>query len=91
MGSVFVFRLHQNLAYGQTKEFNCEHCHSKLSVLAESTRFQYIPPRANKPGQTSPTFALKAISSGPRSCSNKQPQLAQRPMLPHIVIGANIM
>ncbi|XP_039987897.1 uncharacterized protein si:dkey-24l11.2 [Xiphias gladius] len=38
----------QNLAYGQTKEFNCEHCHSKLSILAESTRFQYIQPRAHK-------------------------------------------
>ncbi|XP_008280332.1 uncharacterized protein LOC103357524 [Stegastes partitus] len=42
----------QNLLYGQTKEFNCEHCHSKLSILAESTRFQYIPPRTNKTGST---------------------------------------
>ncbi|XP_047453426.1 uncharacterized protein si:dkey-24l11.2 [Mugil cephalus] len=38
----------QNLLYGQTKEFNCEHCHSKLSILAESTRFQYIQPQTNK-------------------------------------------
>ncbi|XP_040895308.1 uncharacterized protein si:dkey-24l11.2 isoform X2 [Toxotes jaculatrix] len=38
----------QNLSYGQTKEVNCEHCHSKLSILADSTRFQYIQPRANK-------------------------------------------
>uniref|UniRef100_A0A3Q3WJ93 CHY-type domain-containing protein n=1 Tax=Mola mola TaxID=94237 RepID=A0A3Q3WJ93_MOLML len=43
----------QNLSYGQSKEFNCEQCHSKLSILAESTRFQYIPPRANKTGQSS--------------------------------------
>ncbi|XP_070763939.1 uncharacterized protein [Enoplosus armatus] len=42
----------QNLSYGQTKEFNCEHCHSKLSILAESTRFQYIQPRVNKTGQS---------------------------------------
>ncbi|KAM9854872.1 uncharacterized protein ACBR49_003415 [Aulostomus maculatus] len=42
----------QNLFYGQTKEFNCENCHSKLSFLAESTRFQYIQPRANKTGQS---------------------------------------
>lgn len=40
----------QNVSYGQTKEFNCEHCHSKLSILAESTRFQYIQPRSNKTG-----------------------------------------
>ncbi|XP_075945193.1 uncharacterized protein LOC142947468 isoform X2 [Anarhichas minor] len=39
-----------NLSYGQTQEFNCEHCHGKLSILAESTRFQYIQPRANKTG-----------------------------------------
>lgn len=43
----------QNLSYGQTKEFNCEHCHSKLSILAESTKFQFIPPRSNKAGQSS--------------------------------------
>ncbi|XP_076588210.1 uncharacterized protein LOC143321641 [Chaetodon auriga] len=42
----------QNLSYGQTKEFNCEHCHSKLSILADSTRFQYIQPRANKTGSS---------------------------------------
>ncbi|KAI3370710.1 hypothetical protein L3Q82_007267 [Scortum barcoo] len=40
----------QNLSYGQTKEFNCEHCHGKLGILAESTRFQFIQPRANKTG-----------------------------------------
>ncbi|XP_029378922.1 uncharacterized protein LOC115056542 [Echeneis naucrates] len=38
----------QNVSYGQTKELNCEHCHSKLSILAESVRFQYIQPRTNK-------------------------------------------
>lgn len=46
----------QNLVYGQTKEFNCEHCHSKLSILAESTRFQYIPPRTNKTGSSDVHF-----------------------------------
>ncbi|XP_058502393.1 uncharacterized protein si:dkey-24l11.2 [Solea solea] len=40
----------QNLSYGQTKEFNCEHCHSKLDVLTESVKFQYIAPRPNKTG-----------------------------------------
>ncbi|XP_029010493.1 uncharacterized protein si:dkey-24l11.2 [Betta splendens] len=38
----------QNLSYGQTKEFNCEQCHNKLSILAESTKFQYIQPRVVK-------------------------------------------
>lgn len=42
----------QNLSYGQTKEFNCEHCHSKLSIMADSIRFQYIQPRANKTGSS---------------------------------------
>ncbi|XP_023143567.2 uncharacterized protein si:dkey-24l11.2 [Amphiprion ocellaris] len=46
----------QNLLYGQTKELNCEHCHSKLSILAESTRFQYIPPRTNKTGSSDVHF-----------------------------------
>ncbi|XP_071771683.1 uncharacterized protein LOC139924521 [Centroberyx gerrardi] len=40
----------QDLSYGQTKEFNCEHCHSKLSILVDSVRFQYIQPRSNKTG-----------------------------------------
>ncbi|KAK2917854.1 uncharacterized protein si:dkey-24l11.2 [Channa argus] len=38
----------QKVPYGQTKEFNCEHCHSKLSIMAESTKFQYIHPRIVK-------------------------------------------
>ncbi|KAM3870628.1 uncharacterized protein ACN63O_005758 [Diretmus argenteus] len=45
-----------NISYGQTKEFNCEHCHSKLSIVADSTRFQYIQPRSNKTGPSD--FAL---------------------------------
>ncbi|XP_036391147.1 uncharacterized protein si:dkey-24l11.2 [Megalops cyprinoides] len=36
----------QSLSYGQRKEVNCQHCHTKLSLLAESTRFQYIQPRS---------------------------------------------
>uniref|UniRef100_UPI0037E80364 uncharacterized protein isoform X2 n=1 Tax=Semicossyphus pulcher TaxID=241346 RepID=UPI0037E80364 len=47
-----------NVSYGQTKESNCEHCHGKLSILAESTRFQYIQPRANRTGHNSP-FSIK--------------------------------
>ncbi|XP_069019510.1 uncharacterized protein [Embiotoca jacksoni] len=39
-----------NLFYGQTKEFNCEQCHSQLSILTESTRFQYIQSRTIKTG-----------------------------------------
>ncbi|KAK5598535.1 hypothetical protein CRENBAI_008833 [Crenichthys baileyi] len=37
----------ERVFYGQTKEFNCDNCHSKLSILAESTRFQYIQPRSS--------------------------------------------
>ncbi|KAM8890811.1 uncharacterized protein AB9W97_011649 isoform 1-T5 [Spinachia spinachia] len=51
----------QNLCYGQTKEFNCEHCHSKLTILAESTRFQYIRPRTNRSGPSPCTFNYKTI------------------------------
>lgn len=40
----------QDVLYGKTKEVNCEHCHSKLSILTESTRFQFIQPRSNKTG-----------------------------------------
>ncbi|XP_061578626.1 uncharacterized protein si:dkey-24l11.2 [Cololabis saira] len=47
----------QNLLYGQTKELNCEHCNSKLSILAESTRFQYIQPRTlNKTGSSAVNY-----------------------------------
>uniref|UniRef100_A0A8C4Z8J2 Nucleoporin NUP42 n=1 Tax=Gadus morhua TaxID=8049 RepID=A0A8C4Z8J2_GADMO len=46
----------QNVCYGQTKELNCEHCHSKLSILAESARFQYIPPR---PKDSTPNYGRK--------------------------------
>ncbi|XP_039663615.1 uncharacterized protein si:dkey-24l11.2 isoform X2 [Perca fluviatilis] len=51
----------QNLSYGQTKEFNCEHCHSKLGILAESTRFQYIQPRASKTGPSACAVNCKTI------------------------------
>ncbi|KAG9340721.1 hypothetical protein JZ751_020311 [Albula glossodonta] len=33
------------LSYGQNKEVNCQHCHTKLRILVESTRFQLIQPR----------------------------------------------
>ncbi|XP_015253693.1 PREDICTED: uncharacterized protein LOC107099906 [Cyprinodon variegatus] len=47
----------ESVFYGQTKELNCENCHSKLSLLAESTRFQYIPPRSsNKTGSSAVSF-----------------------------------
>ncbi|XP_036005724.1 uncharacterized protein si:dkey-24l11.2 isoform X2 [Fundulus heteroclitus] len=50
----------ENVFYGQTKEFNCESCHSKLSILAESTRFQYIQPRTSS--KTGPSaVAYKTI------------------------------
>ncbi|KAK5867406.1 hypothetical protein PBY51_011902 [Eleginops maclovinus] len=51
----------QNVCYGQTKESNCEHCHSKLSILTESTRFQYIQPRVNKTGSSSGAVYNKMI------------------------------
>uniref|UniRef100_A0A1A7WXN6 Nucleoporin NUP42 n=1 Tax=Iconisemion striatum TaxID=60296 RepID=A0A1A7WXN6_9TELE len=47
----------QDVFYGQTKEFNCEHCHSKLSILVESTRFQFIAPHSsNKSGSSSVNY-----------------------------------
>ncbi|XP_057693771.1 uncharacterized protein si:dkey-24l11.2 [Corythoichthys intestinalis] len=51
----------QNLCYGQTKEVNCENCHGKLSLLAESARFQYIQPRSNKTDSSAGTVNLKTI------------------------------
>uniref|UniRef100_A0A1A8MST3 Nucleoporin NUP42 n=3 Tax=Nothobranchius TaxID=28779 RepID=A0A1A8MST3_9TELE len=58
----------QRVFYGQTKEFNCEQCHSKLSILVESTRFQFIPPRpSNKSGSSSvnyKTFRDPAVQKG---------------------------
>ncbi|KAM4734342.1 uncharacterized protein FYW61_007499 isoform 2-T2 [Anableps anableps] len=44
----------ESVFYGQTKEFNCENCHSRLSILAESTRFQYIQPRSSSKTGSSP-------------------------------------
>ncbi|XP_026167778.1 uncharacterized protein LOC113133286 [Mastacembelus armatus] len=46
----------QSISYGQTTEFNCEHCHSKLSICVESTKFQYIQPRVNKTGSTAVNY-----------------------------------
>ncbi|KAK7160120.1 hypothetical protein R3I93_007929 [Phoxinus phoxinus] len=34
----------QNLTYGQNWEQNCQHCHTKLRIFVEATRFQFIPP-----------------------------------------------
>ncbi|XP_061679715.1 uncharacterized protein si:dkey-24l11.2 [Syngnathoides biaculeatus] len=51
----------QNLCYGQTKEVNCENCHGKLSLLAESARFQYIQPRRDKTGPSASTVNLKTV------------------------------
>nr|XP_057930762.1 uncharacterized protein si:dkey-24l11.2 [Doryrhamphus excisus] len=50
----------QNLCYGQTKEANCENCHGKLSLLAESARFQYIQPRS-KTGPSARSVNLKTV------------------------------
>uniref|UniRef100_A0A8C2DU81 Nucleoporin NUP42 n=1 Tax=Cyprinus carpio TaxID=7962 RepID=A0A8C2DU81_CYPCA len=35
----------QNLTYGQNWEQNCQHCHTKLSIFVEATRFQFIQPQ----------------------------------------------
>ncbi|XP_019751096.1 uncharacterized protein LOC109531293 isoform X2 [Hippocampus comes] len=51
----------QNLCYGQIKEVNCDNCHGKLSLLAESARFQYIQPRSNKTGLSASTVNLKTV------------------------------
>ncbi|XP_020311682.1 uncharacterized protein si:dkey-24l11.2 [Oncorhynchus kisutch] len=49
----------KNLLYGQSKEFNCQHCHSKLSILVDSTRFQYIPPRKEKTGHSDSSLTYR--------------------------------
>ncbi|XP_016102172.1 uncharacterized protein [Sinocyclocheilus grahami] len=36
----------QNLTYGQNWEQNCQHCHTKLSIFVEATRFQFIQPES---------------------------------------------
>ncbi|KAJ8344051.1 hypothetical protein SKAU_G00313800 [Synaphobranchus kaupii] len=33
------------LSYGQSREVNCQHCHTRLRVLVESTLFQRLQPR----------------------------------------------
>lgn len=38
----------QSVPYGQNKETNCQHCHSKLSIFVEAARFQYIQPKTRK-------------------------------------------
>lgn len=38
----------QNLTYGQNWEQNCQHCHTKLSIFVEATRFQFIKPESRK-------------------------------------------
>ena len=43
---MFLSFFSQNICYGQTKELNCEHCHSKLSILADSagsSTFSHAP------------------------------------------------
>lgn len=73
VSEICLFFVFQNISYGQTKEFNCEHCHSKLSIQIESTRFQYIQPRTNKTGQSLITIicyerrSLKVYSQVPES------------------------
>uniref|UniRef100_A0A8C2IZ57 Nucleoporin NUP42 n=1 Tax=Cyprinus carpio TaxID=7962 RepID=A0A8C2IZ57_CYPCA len=36
----------QNLTYGQNWEQNCQHCHTKLNIFVEATRFQFIQPES---------------------------------------------
>lgn len=50
-----------NLTYGQTKEFNCEHCHNKLSIEAESAKFNLLQPRSNKTDPSTNTAYSKNI------------------------------
>lgn len=47
----------ENLTYGQTKEVNCEHCHDKLSVEAESAKFHLLQPHSSKTGSSSNTYS----------------------------------
>lgn len=47
-----------DLSYGQTKEVNCDHCHEKLSIEAESAKFTLLQPRSSKTGpNTNPAFS----------------------------------
>lgn len=50
-----------DLAYGQTKEFNCDHCHNKLSVETESTKFNLLQPRSSKTGPSTNSAFPKHI------------------------------
>lgn len=47
----------ENLTYGQTKEVNCEHCHDKLSIEAESAKFHLLQPHSSKTGSSSNTYS----------------------------------
>ncbi|KAL6479199.1 hypothetical protein MHYP_G00126320 [Metynnis hypsauchen] len=52
----------QSLFYGQNKETNCYHCHSKLSIFVEATRFQYIQPKTrNQTGEGSAQYSRRYI------------------------------
>ncbi|XP_062860153.1 uncharacterized protein si:dkey-24l11.2 [Trichomycterus rosablanca] len=35
----------EGLSYGQHKETNCQHCHSKISIFVEASQFQYVQPK----------------------------------------------
>lgn len=35
----------KNLTYGQNREHNCQHCHTKLSLFVDAARFQFIQPQ----------------------------------------------
>uniref|UniRef100_A0A9J7XHB7 CHY-type domain-containing protein n=1 Tax=Cyprinus carpio carpio TaxID=630221 RepID=A0A9J7XHB7_CYPCA len=49
-----VPEVQQNLTYGQKWEQNCQHCHTKLNIFVEATRFQFIQPESrNQTGAAS--------------------------------------
>ncbi|XP_030621897.1 uncharacterized protein si:dkey-24l11.2 [Chanos chanos] len=48
----------QNVSYGQNKETNCQHCHSKLALNVDSTSFKYIQPQSRKPAGQSGSAAF---------------------------------
>ncbi|XP_029431808.1 uncharacterized protein LOC115075507 isoform X2 [Rhinatrema bivittatum] len=52
----------QSLSYGLNKEMNCLHCHTKLTVLVETTRFQKIEGYSEKStGDKAPVRQKKLV------------------------------
>ncbi|KTF82972.1 hypothetical protein cypCar_00026713 [Cyprinus carpio] len=62
----------QNLTYGQNWEQNCQHCHTKLSIFVEATRFQFIQPQPrNQTGLNPGSCFVLTVSSARFPCCGR--------------------